>query len=82
MKIPANIFTHLSVLDSPKGSTNTFKTRKNISLYFKKKALNSICDEKYWMISLLIFPYLTRLKAHQILSRLVKISACISKEGT
>ena len=37
---------------------------------------------KYRLIFLLVFLYLTRLKARQILSRLVKISACISKEGT
>ena len=32
-------FTCLSVFDSPKGSSNTFKTRKNISLYFKRRHL-------------------------------------------
>ena len=36
---PADIFTHLSVFHSPKGSSNTFKTHKNISLYFKRKYL-------------------------------------------
>ena len=35
---PADIFTHLSVFDSPKGSSNTFKTHKN-SLYFKRRYL-------------------------------------------
>ena len=38
-EIPADIFTHLSVFDSPKGSSNTFKTHKNISLYFKRRHL-------------------------------------------
>ena len=37
---------------------------------------------KYRLLFLLLFMYLTRLKARQILSRLIKISACISKEGT
>ena len=37
---------------------------------------------KYRLIFLLVFLNLTRLEARQILSRLVKISACISKEGT
>ena len=35
----ADIFTRLSVFDSPKGSSNTFKTHKNISLYFKRRYL-------------------------------------------
>ena len=38
-KIQADIFTRLSVFDSPKGSSNTFKTQKNISLYFKRRYL-------------------------------------------
>ena len=38
-KIQADIFTRLSVFDSPKGSSNTFKTHKNISLYFKRRHL-------------------------------------------
>ena len=38
-EILADIFTRLSVFDSPKGSSNTFKTRKNISLYFKRRHL-------------------------------------------
>ena len=38
-KIQADIFTHLSVFDSPKGSSNTFKTHKNISLYFSRRYL-------------------------------------------
>ena len=36
---PADIFTRLSVFDSPKGSSITFKTHKNISLYFKRRYL-------------------------------------------
>ena len=36
---PADIFTRLSVFGSPKGSSNTFKAHKNISLYFKRKYL-------------------------------------------
>ena len=38
-EIQADIFTRLSVFDSPKGSSNTFKTHKNISLYFKRRHL-------------------------------------------
>ena len=40
-EIPADIFTRLSVFDSPKGSgsSNTFKTRKHISLYFERRHL-------------------------------------------
>ena len=38
-EIQADIFTRLSVSDSPKGSSNTFKTHKNISLYFKRRYL-------------------------------------------
>ena len=38
-EIKADIFTRLSVFDSPKGSSNTFKTHKNISLYFKRRYL-------------------------------------------
>ena len=38
-EILTDIFTRLSVFDSPKGSSNTFKTRKNISLYFKRRHL-------------------------------------------
>ena len=38
-KIQAHIFTRRSVFDSPKGSSNTFKTHKNISLYFKRRYL-------------------------------------------
>ena len=37
-EIQANVFTHLSVFDSPKGSSNTFKTHKN-SLCFKRRYL-------------------------------------------
>ena len=35
----ADIFTRLSVFDSPKGSSNTFTTHKNISPYFKRRYL-------------------------------------------
>ena len=35
----ADIFTCLSVFESPKGLSNTFKTHKNISLYFKGRYL-------------------------------------------
>ena len=48
-EIQADIFTRLSVFDSPKGSSNTFKTHKNISLYFKRRYLiiyNSFIDIK------------------------------------
>ena len=38
-EIQTDIFTRLSVFDSPKGSSNTFKTHKNISLYFKRRHL-------------------------------------------
>ena len=38
-EIQADIFTRLSVFDSPKFSSNTFKTHKNISLYFKRRYL-------------------------------------------
>ena len=38
-EIQADIFTRLSVFDSPEGSSNTFKTHKNISLYFKRRYL-------------------------------------------
>ena len=34
-----DIFTRLSVSDSPKGSSDTFKTCKNISQYFKRRGL-------------------------------------------
>ena len=39
---PADIFTRLSVFDSPEGLSNTFKIHKNISLYFEKKVPNNI----------------------------------------
>ena len=45
-EIKADIFTRLSVSDSPKGSSNTFKTHKNISLYFKRRYL---IIYKYWL---------------------------------
>ena len=38
-EIQVDIFTRLSVFGSPKGSSNTFKTHKNISLYFKRRYL-------------------------------------------
>ena len=38
-EMPADIFTRLSVFDSPKGSSNTFKALKNISRYFKTRHL-------------------------------------------
>ena len=34
-----NIFTRLSVFGSPEGSSDIFKTHKNISLYFKRRYL-------------------------------------------
>ena len=39
LEIQADIFTRLSVFDTPEGSSNTFKTHKNISLYFKRRYL-------------------------------------------
>ena len=39
-EILADIFTPLFVFDSPKGSSNTFKTQKNISQYFEKGFLS------------------------------------------
>ena len=36
---PTDIFTRLSVFDSPKGSSDTFKTHKIITLYFKRRYL-------------------------------------------
>ena len=36
-EIPADIFTHLFVFGMPKGSSNAFKTRKNISLNLKRR---------------------------------------------
>ena len=38
-EILADIFTFLSVFDSPKGSSNTVKTRKKCQPVFQKKAL-------------------------------------------
>ena len=38
-EIQVDIFTRLSIFDSPKGSSNTFKTHKNINLYFKRRYL-------------------------------------------
>ena len=39
IKIPDDIVTRFSVFDSPEGSSDTFKTHKNISLYFKRRYL-------------------------------------------
>ena len=36
---PTDVFTRLSVFGSPKGSSNTFKNHKNVSLYFKRRFL-------------------------------------------
>ena len=59
--------TRLSVFDSHKGLSNTFKTHKNISLYFKRRYLiiyyycqitsrNSAKDkQKYQPVVLLVF---------------------------
>ena len=41
-EIPADIFTRLSVFDSPKGSSDTFKTSKKYQPVFQKKAPNNI----------------------------------------
>ena len=41
-EILADIFTCLSVFDSPKGSSNTVKTRKKYQPVFQKKAPNNI----------------------------------------
>ena len=38
-EIQADIFTRLSVFDSPKDSSDTLKTHKNISPYFKRRYL-------------------------------------------
>ena len=38
-EIQADIFTRPSLFGSPKGPSNTFKTRKNISLYFRTNHL-------------------------------------------
>ena len=45
----ADIFTCLSVFDSPEGSSSTFKTHKNISLYFKRNYL-IIYNYYFWNI--------------------------------
>ena len=37
--VAINTFTRLSIFDSPKASSDTFKTDKNINLYFKRKHL-------------------------------------------
>ena len=42
MEILVDIFTRLSVFNSPKGSSNTFKACKNISNIIQKKAPNNI----------------------------------------
>ena len=41
-EILVDIFTYLSVFDSPKGSSNTVKTRKKYQPVFQKKAPNNI----------------------------------------
>ena len=41
-EIQVDIFTRLSVFDSPKGSSNTLKTRKKYQPVFQKKAPNNI----------------------------------------
>ena len=41
-EIPTDNFTLLSVFDSPKGSSNTFKIRKIYQPVFQKKAPNNI----------------------------------------
>ena len=38
-EIPADSFINLSVFDSPKGSSDTFKNQTKISLYFKRRHL-------------------------------------------
>ena len=40
-EILADIFTCLSVFDSPKGSSNTVKTRKKYQPVFQRKAPNN-----------------------------------------
>ena len=52
-EIQADIFTCLSVFDSPKGSSDTFKTHRNISLYFKRRYLTIykyFIARRCWMI--------------------------------
>ena len=46
-EIMADNFTRLSVFDSTEGSSNTFKTRKNISWHFKKRHLVTYKYEFY-----------------------------------
>ena len=41
-EIQADIFTRLSVFDSPKGSSNTFKTRKKYQPVFQKEVPNNL----------------------------------------
>ena len=44
----ADIFTRLSVFDSPKGSSNIFNTHKNISLYFQRRHLIIYNYQCFW----------------------------------
>ena len=56
----ADIFTRLSVFDSAKGSSDTFKAHKNISLYFKRKHLiiYKYADHALWVRALPCAPSL------------------------
>ena len=58
-ELQADIFTRLSVFDSPKGSSNTFKTHKNVSLYFKRRYL-------------IIYNYLTSKNLREQAMRVIK----------
>ena len=51
----------------------------NTSKYIDLNCIISYLLSTYWLLFLLVFPYLTRLKTWQILSRLLTISAVISK---
>ena len=85
-EIKADIFSRLSVFDSPKGSSNTFKTHKNISLYFKRRYLIII----YYQVPsfeiqadiLRVLKVFDEPLGESNTERRVKISAGISKEGT
>ena len=63
-EIVADIFTRLSIFNSPEGSSTTFKTRKSISLYFQRRhpimynsftkvvpACNRLLNSIYWALS-------------------------------
>ena len=41
-EIPTDIIAHLSVFDSPKGSSDTFKTREKYRPGLQKKALSNV----------------------------------------